>query len=107
MAKDSGGHGSDKQGFGLTSHTHEIVAPNGHVAARMRLGKMNGLRIDTGGKGGLVGSGGPSIHDAVAMAEYSRTRGAPGTSFPAEHIAGPLHFLTGKDFAGHMVRRVK
>jgi hypothetical protein len=88
----------------LNSFTHEIVAPSGDVAARMRLGKNNGISVDTGEKiGSISRSGGTALHDAVAMADYR----APKGSFPAEHIGGELHYLTGNEFAGHTVRRVK
>ena len=89
--------------FRLNSYTHEIVSPTGDVSARMRLGKNNGLAVDDGKGGRISHSGGPSIHDAVAMPDYT----AKGGSFPADHIAGALHFLTGTDYSGHTVRRVK
>jgi len=95
--------GGDRTDWRLNSHTHEIVSPSGDVAARMRLGKNNGLAVDVPGQGKISHSGGPSIHDAVAMPDYR----AKGGSFPADHISGALHFLTGKDFSGHTVRRVK
>lgn len=98
----------------LNSHTHEIVSPTGEVAARMRLGKNNGLAVDVPGMGKIHSSGGPSIHDAVAMPDYRAGKEALNShimsnkgSFPAEHISGALHFLTGKEFPGHTVRRVK
>ena len=92
--------------FNMNSYTHEIVSPTGEVAARMNLGKNRGFGVDEGKGGGISRSGGPSIHDAVAMPDYLASRKG-STSFPAEHIATPLHFLTGNDFAGHTVRRVK
>ena len=103
--------------FRLNSYTHEIVSPTGEVTARMRLGKNNGLAVDypAGPRGGtgngshapqIARSGGPSIHDAVAMPDYMASQKG-SNSFPAEHISGALHFLTGNDFAGHTVRRVK
>jgi hypothetical protein len=90
--------------FRLNSYTHEIVSPTGDVSARMRLGKNNGLAVDKGD--GIHRSGGPSIHDAVAMPDYMASQKG-GNSFPADHIAGALHFLTGTDYSGHTVRRIK
>lgn len=92
--------------FRLNSYTHEIVSPTGDVSARMRLGKNNGLAVDTGNGEKISRSGGPSIHDAVSMPDY-RASQKGSTSFPADHISGALHFLTGNDFAGHTVRRIK
>jgi len=98
--------------FRMNSYTHEIVDPQGNVAARLNLGKTRGVAVDypphsndrtNSGTAGISRSSGPSIHDAVSMANY-RARGTG--SFPAEHIGGALHFLTGKDFAGHTVNRV-
>jgi hypothetical protein len=122
---DSGAHSSGVQSVGhpepapnfrLNSYTHEIVSPSGDVAARMKLGKNSGLAVDypagarAAGKGSygpqISRSGGPSIHDAVSMPDYRATK-AGSNSFPAEQIGGPLHYLTGNDFAGHTVRRVK
>jgi hypothetical protein len=84
--------------FRLNSFTHEIVSPTGDVVARMRVGKMNGLAVDQRGVGEIARSGGTAIHDAVAMAGYQKNE------FPAEHIGGELHYLTGNDFKGHTVR---
>ena len=92
--------------YSMNSYTHEIVSPTGEVAARLKLGKNNGLGVDEGKGGGISRSGGPSIHDAVSMPDYLASKKG-GNSFPAEHISGALRFLTGKDFAGHTVRRVK
>lgn len=99
--------------FGMKSYTHEIVSPTGDVAARMNLGKNSGLAVDypagargSSGMSSISRSGGPSIHDAVSMPDYRATKSG-GNSFPAEQIGGALHFLTGNDFAGHTVRRVK
>jgi hypothetical protein len=92
--------------FRMNSYTHEIVSPTGEVAARVKLGKNNGLAVDEGKGGGISRSGGPSIHDAVAMPDYMASQKG-SNSFPADHISGALHFLTGNDFAGHTVRRVK
>lgn len=89
--------------FRLNSFTHEIVSPSGDVSARMRLGKNNGLSVDARDTGEISRSGGTAIHDAVAMADYRATKG----SFPAENIGGELHYLTGNEFKGHTVRRVK
>ena len=92
--------------FNMQSYTHEIVSPTGEVAARMNLGKNRGFGVDEGKGGGISRSGGPSIHDAVSMPDYlASTKGS--NSFPADHISGALRFLTGNDFAGHTVRRVK
>jgi len=102
--------------FRLNSYTHEIVSPTGDVVARMRLGKNNGLAVDhpagarAAGKGAygpqISRSGGTAIHDAVAMPDY-RASLKGSKSFPAEHIGGELHYLTGNDFAKHTVRRIK
>ena len=91
--------------FRMNSFTHEIVDPQGNVAARMNLSKNSGVAVDNG-RGEISRSSGPSIHDAVSMPDY-RAGKSGSNSFPAEHIGGPLHFLTANDFAGHTVRRVK
>ncbi len=91
--------------FRMQSYTHEIVDPQGNVAARMKLGKSNGLAVDA--RDGISRSGGPSIHDAVSMPDYLANNHIDKGSFSADKISGALHFLTGKDFAGHTVRRVK
>lgn len=109
--KDALGHGSNARGdhaqgvekigrgnFRLNSHTHEIVAPNGDVAARLRIGKNDGVAVDVKGMGQITRSSGPSLHDAFAMAAYR----AKGGNFSAESV--PLHYLTGNDFAGHTIR---
>lgn len=99
--------------FRLNSYTHEIVSPTGDVSARMRLGKNNGLAVDypagargSSGMSSISRSGGTAIHDAVAMPDYLASKKG-GNSFPADHIGGELHYLTGNDFAGHTVRRIK
>lgn len=123
MAKDALGHGSNSSGshsmgtqnigqkFRLNTFTHEIVSPTGEVAARMRLGKMNGVAVDQPGTAEISRSKSPSLHDAVAMADYRATGGGGGKNtsgrFPAENIGGELHYMTGNDFTGHTVRRVK
>jgi hypothetical protein len=91
-----------KSPWRLNSHTHEIVAPNGEVSARLRVGKHNGIAIDHKGKE-IDHSSGTALHDAVAMAHYR----SKGNDFPAHHIAGELHYLSGKDFADHTVKSVK
>lgn len=92
----------DKGAFRLQSHTHEIVSPGGEVAARMRLGKSNGLAVNPRGDK-IARSGGTAIHDAVGMADYRAKEG----HFPSSHIDTELHYLTGNSFPGHTVRRVK
>ena len=84
----------------------QIASRAGEVAARMNLGKNRGFGVDEGKGEGIHRSGGPSIHDAVAMPDYLASKKG-SNSFPADHISGALHFLTGNDFAGHTVRRVK
>lgn len=118
MAKDALGHGSEARGgaahqsavnkvggpWRLNSHTHEIVSPAGEVAARMRLGRNNGLSVDVPGTGRIHQSSGTALHDAVMMPDYrARDKG----HFPADHIGTELHYLTGNDFTGHTVRRIK
>lgn len=90
--------------FRLQSYTHEIVDPKGEVVGRMKIGKNSGFAVDSRGTGSISRSGGPSIHNAVSMADYrARDKG----SFPSEHIGTELHYLTGNDFAGHTIRRKK
>ena len=100
------GQPAPAQKFNMNSYTHEIVSPTGEVAARMNLGKNNGFGVDEGKGGGISRSGGPSIHDAVSMPDYLASKKG-SNSFPADHISGALRYLTGNDFAGHTVRRVK
>ena len=100
------GQPTPAKSFRMNSYTHEIVSPTGEVAARMNLGKNRGFGVDEGKGEGIHRSGGPSIHDAVAMPDYLASKKG-SNSFPADHISGALHFLTGNDFAGHTVRRVK
>lgn len=82
----------------LKAFTHEIVDLGGVVWARLRVGKLNGLAIDVRDSGEIARSGGPSIHDAVAMALYLKD------SIPAERIETPLHYLTAREFPGCVVR---
>lgn len=129
--KDAKGHGSNPRGsvgdaahasgvnqigqpqsptkWRMNTYTHEIVSPAGDVVGRMRLGKSNGGAFDFSGRPDLPQGvhyfSGPAMHDDVAMAGYRSAKSGGGGDFPAEHIGGALHFVSGDDFAGHTVRR--
>lgn len=88
--------------FGMNSYTHTINDPQGSEVGRMRLGRNNGVTLDFGE--GVQHNSGMAFHDAVAMPAYRAAKGG-GDSFPAEKIGGELHYMTGKDYAGHTINR--